>query len=48
VVSSDESRQAEIDELVQRSGELASGDLEPEEDFGGHVCGTPARLSVNR
>jgi hypothetical protein len=36
-VSSDESRQEEIDELVQRSGELASGRLESVEDFGGHV-----------
>jgi hypothetical protein len=36
-VSSDESRQEEIGELVQRSGELASGRLESVEDFGGHV-----------
>jgi hypothetical protein len=36
-VSSDESRQEEIDEFVQRSGELASGRLESLEDFGGHV-----------
>ncbi len=36
-VSSDQSRQDEIDELVQRSGELASGDLESDDEFGGHV-----------
>jgi hypothetical protein len=36
-VSSDQSRQEEIDELVQRSGELASGTLASVEDFGGHV-----------
>src|ERR1700758_4278454 len=36
-VSSDQSRQEEINKLVQRSGELASGALASEEDFGGLV-----------
>jgi hypothetical protein len=36
-VSSDPSCQEKIDELVQRSGELASGDLSSVEDFGGLV-----------
>lgn len=35
--SSDQERQGEVDELVQRSGELSSGDLVSEEDFGGVV-----------
>lgn len=36
-VASDPSQQGQIDELVQRSGELASGILAREEDFGGLV-----------
>jgi hypothetical protein len=36
-VSSDQSRQDEIDRLVKRSGDLASVDLRSEEDFGGVV-----------
>jgi hypothetical protein len=36
-VASDQGRQDEIDELVLRSGELASGALAPEAEFGGHV-----------
>jgi hypothetical protein len=36
-VSSDQSRQDEIEELVKRSGELASRDLKSDEDFGGRI-----------
>jgi hypothetical protein len=36
-VSSDPGCQEKIDELVRRSGELASGDLTSDEDFGGRV-----------
>jgi hypothetical protein len=36
-VSSDQSQQAEIDKLVQLSGELASGVLKSDEDLGGYV-----------
>jgi len=36
-VSSDQGRQDEIDELVRRGGELTSGALASEADFGGHV-----------
>jgi hypothetical protein len=39
--SSNQERQGKVDELVQRSGELSSGDLATEEDFGGvvwYVC----------
>ncbi|CAM3139547.1 hypothetical protein MYSI104531_20185 [Mycobacterium simiae] len=36
-VASDQTRQEEIDKLVERSGELASGDLISNDDFGGVV-----------
>jgi hypothetical protein len=36
-VSSDQSRQNDIDELVKRSGKAASGDLKSDDDFGGLV-----------
>jgi hypothetical protein len=36
-VSSDQSRQDEIDEVVRRSGELCCGALMPGAEFGGHV-----------
>ena len=47
-VSSDQSRQDEIDELVQRSGELAPGDLASVEDFGGHVWYTCTLVGEQR